>query len=262
MYREAVMKQEMMTIVRQRELAPRIYELVLAGELVKEMTMPGQFLHIRVPRSDLLLRRPISINQYDPAEGTCTIIYRIEGDGTKYFAEMSTGDQLDVMGPLGHGFEIEGLSTGDTAFIVGGGIGVPPLYQLSKELKAKGVKVIHFLGFGSQEVVYYADEFQALGETRFSTDDGTYGIQGNVGNLLMAASEQPDAVFACGNNGLLKTVEQLYTEVDNVQLSLESRMACGMGACYACVCHVPEDENKSVKVCEDGPVFQAGEVIF
>ena len=130
------------------------------------------------------------------------------------------------------------------------------------KLKAKGVNVIHFLGFGTQEVVYYADEFQALGETRFSTDDGTFGLQGNVGNLLLAEENQPNAVFACGNNGLLKTVEQLYAEVDNVQLSLESRMACGMGACYACVCHVPEEENKSVKVCEDGPVFQAGEVIF
>ncbi|WP_430621479.1 dihydroorotate dehydrogenase electron transfer subunit [Enterococcus sp. DIV0800] len=262
MYREAVMKQEMMTIVRQQELAPRIYELVLAGELVQQMKMSGQFLHIRVPRNDLLLRRPISINQYDQDAGTCTIIYRVEGDGTKFFAELSAGDQLDVMGPLGHGFEIDQLNAGDTAFIVGGGIGVPPLYQLSKELNEKGIKVIHFLGFGTQEVVYYADEFQALGETRFSTDDGTFGLQGNVGNLLLAESIQPDAVFACGNNGLLKTVEQLYNQVENVQLSLESRMACGMGACYACVCHVPEDENKSVKVCEDGPVFQAGEVIF
>lgn len=256
------MKQEMMTIVRQQELAPRIYELVLAGELVKEMAMPGQFLHIRVPRSDLLLRRPISINQYDSEKGTCTIIYRVEGDGTKYFSEMAVGMKLDVMGPLGHGFEINDLNAGDTAFVVGGGIGVPPLYQLSKELTAKGVRVIHFLGFGTQEVVYFAEEFQELGETRFSTDDGTFGIQGNVGNLLLSEKEQPDAVFACGNNGLLKTVEQLYSEVENVQLSLESRMACGMGACYACVCHVPEDENESVKVCEDGPVFKAGEVIF
>lgn len=256
------MKQEVMTIVRQKELAPKIYELVLTGELVKEMSMPGQFLHIRVPRSDLLLRRPISINQYDQDEKTCTIIYRVEGEGTKCFSELSAGDQLDVMGPLGHGFEIDELHAGDTAFIVGGGIGVPPLYQLSKDLTAKGVKVVHFLGFGTYEAVYYADEFQALGTTRFSTDDGTFGIQGNVGNLLLAESIQPDAVFACGNNGLLKTVEQLYSEVANVQLSIESRMACGMGACYTCVCHVPGDENKSVKVCEDGPVFQAGEVIF
>ncbi|MGO3115341.1 dihydroorotate dehydrogenase electron transfer subunit [Enterococcus pseudoavium] len=262
MYREAVMKQEMMTIVRQQELAPRIYEMVLTGELVTEMNMPGQFLHIRVPRGDLLLRRPISINQFDQKEKTCTIIYRTEGEGTKVFSELSAGDQLDVMGPLGHGFELTELKAGDTAFIVGGGIGVPPLYQLSKELKELGVKVIHFLGFGTQEVVYYAEEFQSLGETHFSTDDGTFGIQGNVGNLLLAEKKRPDAVFACGNNGLLKTVEQLYTEVENVQLSLESRMACGMGACYACVCHVPEDENKSVKVCEDGPVFRAGEVIF
>ncbi|MGO3727365.1 MAG: FAD-binding oxidoreductase, partial [Enterococcus viikkiensis] len=93
------MKQEMMTIVGQQELAPRIYELVLAGELVQQMKMPGQFLHIRVPRNDLLLRRPISINQYDQDAGTCTVIYRVEGDGTKFFAELSAGDQLDVMGP-------------------------------------------------------------------------------------------------------------------------------------------------------------------
>lgn len=126
------MKQEMMTIVRQQELAPRIYELVLTGELVKEMTMPGQFLHIRVPRSDLLLRRPISINQYDQSAGTCTIIYRVEGDGTSYFSEMSAGEQLDVMGPLGHGFEIDSLNAGDTAFIVGGGIGVPPFIPAFK----------------------------------------------------------------------------------------------------------------------------------
>lgn len=256
------MKQEIMTIVRQKELAPRIYEMVLTGDLVKEMKMPGQFLHIRVPRNDLLLRRPISINQYDQKAGTCTIIYRVEGEGTKVFSELSAGDLLDVMGPLGHGFEIGELNAGDTAFIVGGGIGVPPLYQLSKELKKNGVNVIHFLGFGTNEVVYYAEEFEALSETRFSTDDGTFGLQGNVGNLLLAENKRPDAVFACGNNGLLKTVEQLYTEVNNVQLSLESRMACGMGACYACVCHVPEAENQSVKVCEDGPVFQAGEVIF
>lgn len=256
------MKQEMMTIVRQQQLAPRIYEMVLTGKLVEQMKRPGQFIHIRVPRADLLLRRPISINQIDQDQATCTIIYRIEGDGTKVFAELEAGDKLDVMGPLGNGFDLSGLSQGDKAFIVGGGIGVPPLYELSKQLKKQGVEVIHFLGFASKEHVYYAEAFQALGDTRFSTDDGSFGIQGNVGNLLLATEEKPTAVFACGNNGLLKTVEQLYGEVENVQLSLESRMACGMGACYACVCHVAEDPSKSVKVCDDGPVFQAGEVVF
>ena len=258
------MKQELMKIVQQRQLAPRIYEMTLTGELVKEMKHPGQFIHIRVPRADLLLRRPISLNYIDQDEKTCRIIYRVEGDGTKYFSELTTGDTLDVLGPLGNGFDLSGLSIGDEVFIIGGGIGVPPLYELSKQLNERGVKTSHFLGFASKEVIYYENEFQQLGDTRIATDDGTYGIHGNVGNLLMTTNKIPDAVFACGSNGLLKTVEQLFRQHSNVQLSLESRMACGIGACYACVCHVPNDETgtKSLKVCDEGPIFQAGEVVL
>ncbi|MGQ4823411.1 dihydroorotate dehydrogenase electron transfer subunit, partial [Enterococcus faecalis] len=102
------------------------------------------------------------------------------------------------------------------------------------------------------------------GESRIATDDGTYGMHGNVGNLLLGTKTEPTAVFACGSNGLLKTVEQLFSSHQNVQLSLESRMACGIGACYACVCHTPEDETgtKSVKVCDEGPIFKIGEVII
>lgn len=168
------------------------------------------------------------------------------------------------MGPLGNGFDLAGLSAGDQVFVVGGGIGVPPLYELSKQLTHLGVKVTHFLGFASKEVVYYEEEFRDLGETRVATDDGTHGLHGNVGNLLMGTEETPAAVFACGSNGLLKTVEQLFSTHQNVQLSLESRMACGIGACYACVCHKPEDETgtKSVKVCDEGPIFKVGEVVI
>jgi dihydroorotate dehydrogenase electron transfer subunit len=258
------MKQERMTITKQRTLAPRIYEMTLSGELVQEMTTPGQFLHIRVPDDAYLLRRPISINWIDQATQSCRIIYRTEGEGTKRFANLQSGDQLDVLGPLGNGFRIDNLQKDETVFIVGGGIGVPPLYELSKQLVARGIRPIHFLGFASSEVMYYEDEFQELGDTRIATDDGTYGIQGNVGNLLLAAEVQPAAVFACGSNGLLKTVEQLYRTHTNVQLSLESRMACGIGACYACVCHKADDPTgtKSVKVCDEGPVFQAGEVVI
>lgn len=256
------MKQEMMKIVSQTEIAPRIFELVLQGQLVNQMKQPGQFIHIRVPRSDLLLRRPISINQFDTTNQTCTVIYRIEGAGTLAFSEMTAGEMLDVMGPLGNGFELADLKVGDTAYIAGGGIGIPPLYQLSKDLIAKGVKVVHFLGFTTKEDIYYLDKFNQLSETKISTDDGTYGKKGHVGHLLAETTEKPDAVFACGPNALLKTVEGFFDEVENVQLSLESRMACGMGACYACVCHVPEDPNQSLKVCEDGPVFKAGEVII
>lgn len=258
------MKQEVMEIKQQIQLAPRIFEMTLKGELVQEMKKPGQFIHIRVPRQDLLLRRPISLNHIDRQAGTCRIIYRVEGDGTKVFASLKAGDTLDVLGPLGNGFDLTGLEAGDEVFVVGGGIGIPPLYELSKQLNEKGIKVIHFLGFATQEVMYYTEKFQELGETRIATDDGTYGVYGNVGNLLLGTKEKPKAVFACGANGMLRMVEQLYPEHKNVQLSLESRMACGIGACYACVCHKADDETgtKSVKVCDEGPIFKAGEVIL
>ncbi len=258
------MKQEQMVIIDQRQLAPRIYELTLKGALVREMNTPGQFLHIRVPRADLLLRRPISINQIDHENNTCRIIYRIEGEGTAVFSELEAGDSLDVLGPLGNGFDLSDLVPGDEVFVVGGGIGIPPLYELSKQLKRKGIVPIHFLGFASKDVLYYEEEFSALGETRIATDDGTYGVHGNVGNLLLSTDNMPKAVFACGSNGLLKTVEQLYSKHPNVQLSLESRMACGVGACYACVCHRPDDRTgtKSVKVCDEGPIFKIGEVVL
>lgn len=258
------MKQEVMTIIQQTQLAPRIYELTLKGELVKEMSIPGQFLHIRVPRADLLLRRPISIHSIDQQNHTCQIIYRIEGEGTKEFSTLKAGDSLDVLGPLGNGFDLTGLSAGEEVFIVGGGIGIPPLYELAKQLTTRGIKVTNFLGFASKEVMYHEVKFHELGETRVATDDGTYGLHGNVGNLLMSTHKQPKAVFACGANGLLKTVEQLFVDHPNVQLSLESRMACGIGACYACVCHRPDDETgtKSVKVCDEGPIFKVGEVVL
>ncbi len=259
------MKQEIMEIVAQRLLAPRIYEMTLKGNLVKQMQVPGQFLHLRVPQNDLLLRRPISINNIDHQEGTCRIIYRVEGDGTRVFSEMKAGDQLDVMGPLGNGFQISDIHAGDLVYIVGGGIGVPPLYELSKQLCAKGARPIHFLGFASKEVMYYEEEFQALGATYIATDDGSYGVHGHVGHLLAEFSEKPAAVFSCGANGMLRAVEARYLQqVANVQLSLEARMACGMGACYACVCHLQEDETgqKSVKVCDEGPIFPAGKVVL
>lgn len=258
------MKQEIMTIDSQKELSPRIYEMTLKGELVNQMKQAGQFLHIRVPRSDLLLRRPISINRIDHRNKSCRIIYRVEGSGTEVFSKMKQGDQLDVLGPLGNGFITDNLKKNDTVFIIGGGIGIPPLYELSYQLLEKGVKPIHFLGYASQQVMYYQEKFAQLSETRIATDDGSYGVMGNVGNLLLMTKEKPAAVFACGNNGLLKTVEQLYKQVDNVQLSLESRMACGIGACYACVTHLQDDETgqKSVKICDEGPVFQAGKVVI
>ncbi|MDR3156834.1 MAG: dihydroorotate dehydrogenase electron transfer subunit [Lactobacillales bacterium] len=259
--------QEKMGIVSQRELAPDIFEMKLSGKLVQKMKQAGQFLHIRVPREDLLLRRPISLAQIDQQAGICTIIYRVEGLGTEVFSKMKPGDSLDVLGPLGNGFDTSFVNRGSTVLILGGGIGVPPLYELSKQFVNRGVKVVHLLGFATSEVIFYEKEFRLLGETRISTDDGSYGVKGHVGTLLEELETEnflPDAVYACGSDGLLKMVDEKFAQHPAAFISMESRMACGIGACYACVCYEKGDvtQKRSRKICDQGPVFKIGEVVI
>lgn len=254
------MKQEKMKIVAQKELAAAIYQLTLKGDLVQAMTKPGQFLHIKIPRADLLLRRPISLNQINRQANTCTLIYRVQGAGTQALSQLRVGQSLDVLGPLGNGFDSRFLKAGDTAFVIGGGIGIPPLYALSQQLQTQGVIVQHFLGYQTQAQAFFTQEFQQLGATFVATEDGTLGVKGNVLDLLPAATHAPTAVFACGASGMLRAVARHYAQHPQVFLSVEQRMACGIGACYACVCHVPNAPEKSVRVCDQGPVFRANEV--
>lgn len=257
------MKQEEMTVVKQIELAPHIYELTLAGELVQEMSMPGQFIHIRVPRTDLLLRRPISLAEISKETGTCKIIYRADGDGTRVLAEFKTGDSVDVLGPLGKGFPIDMIEEGDVVHVIGGGIGVPPLYELGRQLKAKNANIVFMNGFADKSLVYYEEAFKTLGTVLIATDNGSYGASGHVGILMdQVAEQEPKAVFACGAKGLLKSVESHYPDHPHVYISMEERMACGVGACYACVCQSKKDPSVNVKVCDEGPVFRAGEIVL
>jgi dihydroorotate dehydrogenase electron transfer subunit len=259
--------QENMKIISQRNLAPRIFEMVLEGNMVNDMDKPDQFIHIRVPDSSMPLRRPISIAKIDKENNQCTIIYRTEGNGTKVFSEMEPGEFLDCMGPLGNGFDLSFLEKGNKALVIGGGIGTPPMYEVARQLKAKGVEVLNLIGFASDNVSFYKDEFQALGETRFSTDDGSFGLHGHVGMLIdeaLANGETFDAVYACGANGLLNAVDEKFKTHPHAYISMEARMACGMGACYACVVHVQGDETgtQSLKVCDQGPVFETGKVVL
>lgn len=257
------MKQEMMTVVSQKLLGPKIYELILRGELVREMAIPGQFVHIKVPRADLLLRRPISLANIDADNLECTLIYRVEGDGTENMSQLRPGELLDVMGPLGNGFPIEAVQAEEVVFVIGGGIGVPSLYELSQQLQRKGAKVIQIFGFAKAEVIFYADKFAELGEVHISTDDGSYGTHGHAGLLLddLLTKYQPAAVYACGSNGLLKAVDRNFENHARAYMSLEARMACGMGACYACVCDLKK-EKASKKICDEGPIFATGEVVL
>ena len=252
-----MIKKELCEIISQKEIAENIYELTVAAELVHEIAEPGQFVHIRVSNNwDPSLRRPISISSYDKLKNRFTMIYRKEGKGTSLLSQAVPGMKLDILGPLGHGFPVDEVKKGDTALLVGGGIGVPPLYELSNQLKAKGVKVIHVLGFQSASAVFYEKEFLLNGETYVATVDGSYGRKGFVTDVMKELDF--DCVYTCGPTPMLRAIEQEYKN-KKVFLSLEERMGCGIGACFACVC---KSQDSYKKVCSDGPVFRAGEVVI
>lgn len=249
-------------LVSQKQIAESIYEAKVFHDAIDNRFKPGQFVHVKTGGgSDPLLRRPISICHVEPNEHTLTMIYRAEGKGTSLLKDAVPGAVIDLLGPLGNGFPIDELSEGQTALLVGGGIGVPPLYYLSEQLKKRGVKVKHVNGFQTANTVFYEEEFNEFGPVTITTADGTYGERGFVTEQLKELSF--DYLFACGPSPMLKALESFRSKGE-VYLSLEQRMGCGIGACLACVCHVQGDTTalQYKKVCSDGPVFQAGEVVL
>jgi len=253
--------QDKMMITSQRSIAHNIFEMKLTGKLVGEITSPGQFVHMRVSDSfDMLLRRPISIASINEEKNEITILYRAEGNGTIALSKKSQGDVIDVLGPLGNGFPVEETKSGETAVLVGGGIGVPPLYELSKQLTAKGVNCIHVLGFQSENVVFYEEEFKVLGDTHIVTVDGTVGTAGFVTTVMEELGNDFATYYSCGPMPMLDAVQKMYGDKKGF-LSFEQRMGCGIGACFACVCKTTEgNDDAYIKVCSDGPVFPAGVV--
>ncbi|WP_075980988.1 dihydroorotate dehydrogenase electron transfer subunit [Bacillus massilinigeriensis] len=259
-----MIKKEYCQVVSQKEIAENIYELTLKGELVQEMKEPGQFVHLKVNEgNDPLLRRPISICDINHEDSQFTIIYRNAGRGTAFLSKKASGEMVDILGPLGNGFPVSEASSGDTAILVGGGIGVPPLYELSRQLVRSGVKVIHVFGYQTKSVAFYEEEFNLLGETYIATVDGSLGTKGFVTDILKREQFDFDIIYSCGPTPMLQALSDLYPE-KKVYLSLEERMACGIGACFACVCHKKSDPtgHSYKKVCSDGPVFKAGEVLI
>ncbi|MEH7305917.1 dihydroorotate dehydrogenase electron transfer subunit [Neobacillus drentensis] len=257
-----MIEKELCKISSQKEIAEDIYELTVYADFVSEIKAPGQFVNIRVAKSgDALLRRPISISSFDTKQKQFTMIYRKEGKGTTMLAEMGHGMEIDILGPLGNGFPVNEVNSGETALLVGGGIGVPPLYELSNQLVAKGVKVIHVLGFQTESAVFYEKEFLENGETYVTTVDGSYGKKGFVTDVMKEL--EFDCIYTCGPTPMLRAIEHAYSN-KKVFLSLEERMGCGIGACFACVCRRADDPAgvSYKKVCSDGPVFRAGEVLI
>ena len=242
------MKVSMFTIRENTALTKNVYRMVLEGD-VSEITRPGTFVNIRL--SGLYLRRPISVNDTD--ETTLTIIYKVVGKGTEQMAAMTAGEELEVMTGLGNGYDT--AVSGDHPLLLGGGVGVPPLYKLAKELIAQGKKVSVVLGFNTADEVFCEEEFKAIGcDTVVATADGSYGVKGFVTDAL---PEEYTYFYTCGPEPMLKAVYK--TTTTSGQFSFEERMGCGFGACMGCSCHTVTGYKR---ICKDGPVLVKEEILW
>ncbi len=243
------MNQRILKVCENTPLTENVFKMVLQGD-VSEVTRPGQFINIKL--DGFYLRRPISV--CDKADDTLTIIYKVVGEGTEYMATLTEGAELDVLIGLGNGFDVN--ASGDTALLLGGGVGVPPLYMLCKKLIEAGKKVTVCLGFNTKSEIFYEDEFKALGaDVRVATVDGTYGTKGFVTNLF----EDVDYsyYYTCGPEPMLKAVYSTCTS--DGELSFEERMGCGFGACMCCSCKTVTGYKR---ICKEGPVMKKEEILW
>lgn len=245
-------------VTKALELSKGIFELRIKTNIAKE-AKPGQFVMVYPKDKSTILPRPISICE---AEGDLLrLVYRVAGKGTKEFSLYEENDEVTVMGPIGNGFPIE-KALGKKAVLIGGGIGVPPILQLSKEIKAKEVTTV--LGYRNNDL-FLKDDFDKYSNTVIATEDGSVGTKGNVLTAIKEQGIECDVIFACGPMPMLRAIKQ-YAKEKNIEayISLEERMACGVGACLGCVCKtVNKDEHSHVnnaRVCTEGPVFLASEV--
>lgn len=251
---------EDMLVIQNKEIALDIYELVLKGENVQLMKEAGQFVNIQLDRKGLILRRPFSICEINEGEKEFKIIYRVLGEGTEELAGVKAGERLNVFGPLGTGFPESALKENEIALLIGGGIGTPPLYELARRLHGRGNKVITVLGFQDKGGVFYEEEFQQYSEVHIATMDGSYGYKGNVLELIHHLQLDFDLLYACGPMAMLKNIQKVYGKEKRGYISLEERMACGIGACYGCVCDKEGELPYQKRVCKEGPVFSLNEV--
>lgn len=240
-------------ITKKIQLTNDIFEYTLE---FKNDAVPGQFINIKTGDNSLLLRRPISIK--DSNEEEIVITFRVVGAGTKILAEKNVGDTLDIIAPLGNGFP---LKENKKVLILGGGIGVPPMVGLAKEL-SKTCDVTTIIGFRDKSQIIYEEELKKYGKLYVTTDDGSYGFKGNVLQCIDAFNIDFDCLYACGPTVLLKYTDLKYNGKKEGYISFEERMACGVGVCYGCVCKPKRIENGMLRVCKEGPVFSLGVIDY
>ena len=248
------MKRGLFTIQTNQELAPATHRMVLAGD-TGAITAPGQFVNIQI--TGKFLRRPISVCDYDCS--TLTIVYKVVGKGTEILSRMVPGEKLDILTGLGNGYDL--APAGDCPVLLGGGVGVPPLYHLAKRLLAMGKQVTVILGFNTAAEVFWQREFEVLGvPLTVTTADGTQGVRGFVTDAMAPLEGQYDYVYACGPEPMLRAVHAVCERQDiHGQFSFEERMACGFGVCMGCSC---KTRYGSKRICKDGPVLKREEILW
>ena len=242
------MKQSIFTIVSNEALTDTVYKMVLEGD-TSDITASGQFVNIQL--TGKFLRRPISVCDYDGQ--TLTIVYKVVGKGTAQMAAMAPGEKLDILTGLGNGYDLN--LSGDHPVLLGGGVGVPPMYNLAKKLREQGKTVSVILGFNTKSEIFYEEEFKALGcHVTVTTVDGSYGKKGFVTDAL---PEGYTYFYTCGPEPMLKAVYRATNT--SGQMSFEERMGCGFGACMGCSCKTLTGYKR---ICKEGPVMKKEEILW
>ena len=243
------MKQSIFTVLSNEKIAVNTFKTVLEGD-TSAITASGQFVNIKL--DGFYLRRPISVCDYDGE--SLTIIYKVVGKGTEYMAGLSKGDKLDILTGLGNGYDL--TKSGNNPLLIGGGAGVPPMYNLCGKLLAEGKKPTVIMGFNTSDEIFYEEEFKKLGaEVIVATADGSKGVKGFVTDAMKGVSYS--YIYTCGPEPMLKAV---YNAAESGgQFSFEERMGCGFGACMGCSC---ETKYGNKRICKDGPVLDKEEIIW
>ncbi len=254
-------KKEWCTVISQEEIGKDIYSMWLRTEEIGKEAKAGQFISLYTGEGSKLLPRPISLCEIDNAQGRLRIVYRVTGSatGTEIFSQMKAGDKIEVLGPLGNGFPLE-EAKGKRVFLMGGGIGIPPMVETGKQIQ-QDVTVIA----GYRDELFLTEELEKTGRLYVATEDGSAGTKGNVMDAIRENNLEADVIFACGPTPMLRAIKA-YAQEKNIPcwISMEEKMACGIGACLACVCKSKDVDSHShvhnKRICKDGPVFLASEV--
>jgi len=257
-------KKEVAKVIRQEEIGIGIYDMWIETSIASQAN-PGQFVMVYPKDKSTLLPRPISICEVDVENNALRLVYRVAGKGTGEFSWYHGGNRVDLLGPIGNGFDIE-KAAGKNVVLLGGGIGIPPMVQLAKALKSKGdaISIKAVAGYRDGNL-FLKDSLEKWADFIAACEDGSKGVKGNVIDALKEKAIQADIIYACGPMPMLRAIKQYAMDKGiTAYLSLEERMACGVGACLGCVCKTTKEDHhshvKNARVCTEGPVFNAEDV--